>query len=354
MHLFSMLSTKQLTFLRSELETAQNPMYLFDNDADGLCAYLVLYRFCKEGRGVIFKSARKDVDVDFLHKVEELNPDKIFVLDIADINQEFIDRAKRPIFWIDHHPLQERSGVHYFNPLAIDPTSYIPTTQLAYMVTQRKEDLWIATVGALADYAIPDFLDEFIALYPQYLPKRGDIATMLFHERVGELVKFFSFMLKGQTNDVRRSVKILTRINSPDEIFNETSPAGKFLHKRYEKINQMYLSLLESAKKQVSSSPLLVFYYSETQWSFTSNLATELAGLYPKKVVIIARRRGGELKCSIRAQFPIIEMLQRSFIGLNARGGGHPNACGAVVSDEDWNVFLETFKRELKEERATR
>jgi single-stranded DNA-specific DHH superfamily exonuclease len=157
----------------------------------------------------------------------------------------------------------------------------------------------------------------------------------------------FFFLLKGSTNDVQKSIKILTRIKDPYEILNQTSAQGKFLFKRFEKINKMYEELLDEAKKSVSKSRLLLFNYTEKKWSFTTNLANELAIMYPKKVIVIARKKGGKMKCSIRAQVPIVGALTTSIEGLDAYGGGHPNACGSVIDDKDWDEFLKRFKEKV-------
>ena len=118
---------------------------------------------------------------------------------------------------------------------------------------------------------------------------------------------------------------------------------------RFEKINQMYEEILKQAKKGITKSKVLLFSYPSTKWSFTANLANELIANYPKKVVIIARKNSGEMKCSLRAQFKIVDALEKSLVGLNGHGGGHPNACGAVIKEEDWETFLKKFKEEVKQ-----
>ncbi len=341
-----MLTPKQVQLLQEELATAKNPLFFHDGDADGLASFLVLYRIHHEGKSVALTSASK-LDAQFLRKVEELNPDKIFILDIPIVEQEFIDGAKRPIFWIDHHPPLERQNVHYFNPRLTDPTAYVPTTRMAYQVSENPEDLWIATAGCLADWYMPDFIDEFIARYPHLLPQKDDLSTMIFHQPVSQLVKFFFFIQKGPTSEVRKSISILKRITSPDEIFQETTTAGKFLHKRFVRINQMYEVLLAQAMKHVTRSKLLLFPYTETQWSFTANLSNELSARYPFKIVLIARKKSDEMKCSIRGK-NILTLLQKALVGINGSGGGHPDACGAVIKEGDWERFLQNLKEEMK------
>jgi len=342
-----MLTTAQIALLQEELRTAKNPLFLYDSDADGLCSFLLLYRINREGKGIRVTAGSK-IDGHFVRKVEEINPDKIFVLDIHVIDQEFVDAVKVPVFWIDHHQPQEIKNVHYFNPRIKDPDAYVPTSRMAYQVSQDEADMWIATAGCLADWYMPDFIDSFIERYPELLPEKSDLATALYKNPVGKLVKLFFFLQKGPSPDVRKSINILSKIKSPFEIFHQENAPGRFLHKRFEKVDAKYEEVLAQAKKKITKSRLILFTYNSTQWSFTANIANELSALYPKKVIIIAREKSGSMKCSMRAQHPIAGALEKALVGIEGYGGGHPHACGAVIKEEDWLRFLENFKEELK------
>ena len=133
------------------------------------------------------------------------------------------------------------------------------------------------------------------------------------------------------------------------EILNQETAQGKFIYRRYEAINEKYEELIKEARKGVTRSKLLLFYYSENKMSFTADLANELVNhLYPKKVVLIARNKSGEMKCSLRSKTPIRDALARALEGVQGYGGGHENACGAVIKEEDWEQFLKNLKREIK------
>ena len=340
-----MLNEKNVTLLRKELETSKNPLFYYDADGDGLAAFLLLYRIHREGRGIRINTS--NVNIHGMRKVEELDPDKIFILDIPVVHQEFLDKAKRPVFWIDHHQPLQLNKVKYFNPRIKDPDAYVPTSRMAWQISENPADFWIAMAGCLADWHLPDFTDEFIAQYPDLL-KHKDLTKASYKSKIGILMKFFFFIQKGPSHEVHKSIKTLTRIKSPYEILKQETAQGKFLWKRFQHINKRYELLLKDAKKGVTRSKVLLYHYSENQWSFTANLANELMATYPKKVIIIARSKGGEMKCSLRAQFRISDALEKALVGIEGRGGGHPNACGALIKEEDWAVFLQKFKEEIK------
>ena len=342
-----MLTPKQITILQEELQTAKNPLFLHDDDADGLCSFLLLYRIHREGKEFIFKNAPK-LDGKFVTRVLDRNPDKIFILDVPVVEQEFVDGVKKPIFWIDHHPPLDLKKVNYYNPRLQDPEAYVPTSRMAWQVSQKPEDLWIAVAGCLADYYLPEFLDEFIEQFPEWITEKGDLPHIIFNQPIKMLVRFFFFILKGSSAEVWKSTKILTRIKSPDEIFKQETAQGKFLYKRFEKINQMYEELLEKAKQQAHSGKLFIFNSTEDQWSFTANLANELSALYPQKIILIVRKKSGEMKCSLRGRTRVLEPLQRALVGISGYGGGHPLACGAVIKEESWDQFLINLQEEFK------
>ena len=341
-----MLTKKQIELLRTELETAQNPLFYYDDDPDGVCSFILLYKLHREGKGVILKSAPK-LDMGLYRKVEENHPDKIFVLDIPMIEQEFIDKANRPMFWIDHHEPLKLKKIKYYNPRIKRPDAYIPTTRMAYQINNSPENLWVATIGCLADWHMPNFIEEFIKKYPHLLSEKKDLNHAVYQQPIGKLIRIFSFLLKGSTSDVNKSIKILTRIKSPDEILNQTTSAGKYLYNRFEKINKYYKVLIEDVKKKVTKSKLLLYNYSENQNSFTVELANELTNLYPKKVILIARKKGGEMKCSLRSKKNIRDPLNKALEGVEGYGGGHENACGAVINEKSWDLFLKNLKKEI-------
>ncbi len=56
------------------------------------------------------------------------------------------------------------------------------------------------------------------------------------------------------------------------------------------------------------------------------------------------------MKCSIRAGKDTIltGALEKALAGVEGYGGGHEQACGAVVKKEDFEQFISNLKDELK------
>ncbi|HEY9701766.1 MAG TPA: DHH family phosphoesterase, partial [Allocoleopsis sp.] len=179
-----MLTKKEIQELRDLLTSTRKLMVFFDSDADGCCSYLLLYRFakdyCEDIKGVLVSPSELNGDV-FVEMVKNYDPDKILVLDKPMVSQDFIDAVKKPIYWLDHHPLQKRTNIAYYNPLKKPDPKYLngapdsrPTTYWAYQVVKndRPQDLWLAMTGCVSDWFVPEFTKEFSEKYPDLVPKK--------------------------------------------------------------------------------------------------------------------------------------------------------------------------------------
>src|SRR3989344_6948708 len=115
-----MLTKKQLKEIREHLEKAQNPIFFFDNDNDGLTSFLQLRRMIGRGKGIPIKSY-PDLNADYFRKVKELNSDYVFVLDKPIVSDDFLNQVKEynmPLVWIDHHDIEppKQKWINYYNP----------------------------------------------------------------------------------------------------------------------------------------------------------------------------------------------------------------------------------------------
>jgi len=341
-----MISDQDLKVIRKELETAENPMFFFDDDPDGLCSYLLLKRFVKRGKGVVVKCSPK-LDPMYLRKVKEYCPDKVFILDKPLVSEEFLEGVNVPIFWIDHHAPQDVQGVKYFNPRIENDADNRPTSYWCYRIVEQ--DLWLAMCGIIGDWYIPEFTDEFKELYPGLLGDIKDAGDALFNSDFGKLTRVLDFILKGRVSDVNKSISVLEKIENPYEILNKETAKGRYLYKYFEKVNKGYVKLIADAKKSVTKSKVLLYTYPSTKHSFTGTLSNELLHLYPKKLILIGREKEDRMIISLRSsKIEIPPILEKALEGLDGYGGGHTFACGSNVSKEDFPEFLERVEGFIK------
>jgi len=345
-----MLTKKQLGEMREHLERAQNPIFLYDNDVDGLCSYVLLRRFIGRGKGVAVKS-HPNIDTRYAKRVQELGGDYVFVLDRHSLGKEFVSEmsmAQIPIVWIDHHGVDYADYgynlLYLFNPYKNKKKSSEPTTYLCYSATKRKEDLWLVLMGCIADHYMPNasFIEDFANNYPSFWGKNiKEPFQALYSTPVGRLARALSFGLKDSISHVVELQNFLIKCNSLNE-FEHYLDGNSAFSDKYKEIMKKYSSLLNEAKKNVSER--LVFYNYGGQLSISSDLSNELSYLFPEHYICVAYSAGPITNISLRGdnvQSILSELLK---LFNNANGGGHRDAVGARINTED----LEKFKTELE------
>lgn len=345
-----MLTKKQIREIKGHLNKAQNPIFFFDNDTDGLCSFLLLQRYLGRGKGVAIKSFPELIK-DYFRKVHELKADYIFILDKPLVSEEFFQEAEKiniPIVWIDHHITEKPipSFVNYYNPLSNKSKTSEPVTALCYQVTDKKDDLWMALVGCIGDSFVPGFYNEFEKKYPDLSIKSKKALDIYYKSRIGKIAKIFSFGLKDRTTNVVNMIRFLTKVKTPYEVLEENSK-NYTMHHRFKQIESKYQKLLEKAtsigKKQ---DKILSFQYSG-DISISSDLANELCYLFPDKTIVVVYIKDTKANISIRGEnsrkilLKAIEDLEES------SGGGHENAVGAQVRIEDLEKFKENLMKQI-------
>lgn len=344
------LSSRQVMEIKEEIDSCKRPIFFFDDDQDGLCAFLLLYRYKKEGKGVIVKSTPK-IGREFLRRVEEFSPDKIFILDIADVDDDFLDKANVPVVWIDHHGSKDkgRGRLKYFNPRVSKSDDNFPTSYLCYQAVEQ--ELWIASLGCVADWFLPPFLENFRKEFPLMIENNyKTVGDIIYNSNLGKLIRIFSFVLKGEMSQVTKCINILTRIKNPYEILNKESSQGGFIYKRFEKINRDYEILFKDFADVIKKTKdrLVVYEYKDDKSSFTSDMSNEAVYRFPEKIIIVGRKKGDEMRCSIRSGKIILPFLvEKSLIGLDGYGGGHEHACGLSIKIIHFGEFVNRFSKLL-------
>ena len=353
------LTEQEYETIRGELKASERPFFLFHDDPDGLTSFLLLKRFIGKGYGMMVK-AEPNVNDRFLAAVKNAKPDTVFVVDVALMQQSFVDTVKsesfgvKNIVWIDHHQPVKLSGVKYFNPRLNPPHDNPPASYLCWKTVKEKEtsknDFWLAMAGIVSDWHMPEFADKFIKAYPQLLPKPMTAEEALFTTDIGKLGRIFSFMLKGPTSEAMACIRALEKVTDPYEILNRTTSHGKFIYHQFKKINSDYEQLLAAAKKAGDSSKdkkFLIFTYKGKQ-SFSGDLANELLFLYPERILVVGRERQDYYMLSFRARnVPVLPALKKALVGVDGYGGGHENASGGSINKKDFERFIQKFKGEF-------
>ena len=84
-----MITTEEIDKIRNYLEKSENPLFFFDDDQDGLASFLLLWKHIGRGHGVVVKGS-PELTEEYVRKVEEYRPDKVFILDKPMLSQDFV------------------------------------------------------------------------------------------------------------------------------------------------------------------------------------------------------------------------------------------------------------------------
>ena len=344
-----MLTKKQVQEIKKHLERAQNPLFLFDNDLDGLCSFLLLRRYLDRGKGFPIKSA-PDLTKEYLRKVHELNPDYIFILDKPRVSEDFFEEVEKinlPVVWIDHHQSEREKipfFVNYYNPLYNRTKKNEPVTALCYQITNRKEDRWIALIGSIADKFLPDFYPEFRKENKELTIDSKDSSEIYYNSEIGEIARMLSFSLMDRTTNVINTLKFLMRVKSPYDVLEENNSTSS-IHKRAKELYEKYKKLIEKAKKEAEESGKFLFFKYGSDISMSADIANRLIYLFPEKVIAVVRINDSRASCSIRGKNIRGKVVKAIENIEGATGGGHENAVGAQMRSGN----VEEFEKILRE-----
>lgn len=336
-----MIPQEKLLELRESLEKCSNPLFFFDNDVDGLCAFLILRRAIGCGRGIAIKSF-PDLKEQYLRKLDELNPDTIVVLDKAEISEEFVNGAIQrniPIIWIDHHESKTSKKIidqtEYYNSLP----SAEPTTYIAQSVFNRKSDQWLALIGCTGDVYTPPFAEEFEKESPELFNSKISAFDALHSTEIGRLAKMLNFGLMDTITNVVTLMKYLFKAKNAYDLLEENQYTKQF-HKRYSELYEFYKKQISKAEEESKEGNSIIFSYSGST-SMSSQIANGLYYSNRDKLVVVAFKRPEKVNISIRGK-NALNITKKAIEEIEgATGGGHQEATGAMVPIDDWEKFKE-------------
>jgi len=339
-----MIPKKELEQIKEELIECQNPFFFFHDDPDGLCSFLLLYRFKGEGKFHIVKN-RPIIEENFIRFVPE-ECDKVFVLDIAMIEQGFADKIKKPVVWIDHHAPQKLSKVKYFNPRIKKPDEYTAVSAICYKAINQ--DLLIGALGTIGDLSKQTFLSKFFKEYKSLIGNHRDLFDITFKTKFGKLIRIIEFNLAGKTKDIKKSLVIFSKTKNFTDFLEPKTEEQEYVLRKYEEIDKEYQEVLKEGMKFKKDEPY-VYVYKEGNVVFGGELGKEIPYRIPgKKVYIIAREKGGRMLCSLRSKkINLVEFLKKAFHSVDGFGGGHPVAAGCSVRKEDFDKFVELAREAI-------
>jgi single-stranded DNA-specific DHH superfamily exonuclease len=299
-------------------------------------------------------------------KLQEKRPKFIISLDLALTNsvkkiKVLLDSLNAQMLIYDHH-VQSKSLKWPKNCIHINPFNFdlgnIPASYYSYVLykhyVNESNACWVAAVGVVQDYRAKeckDLLKEVKDLYPFLYPfeiidqptaLRSPLMTM------GHLVN--AGYQHSDYEGARIAVEALNetlQMDDPTILLEGKTEKTKLLHRFRTEVDEElkeYLKRFDSEAKFHLDSQV-AFYSVNPKFNIISQIATQLQHSHPdtiiaiiapetQKTLKISLRRGGNVKTDLAA------LAESTTAGLaQASGGGHKDAAGCVIQNEDLSLW---------------
>lgn len=343
-----MITKKEMSELRVHIESAKNPIFYYDNDADGLCSFLLLRRTLGVGKGVAVRSY-PEIDASYLRHAKKEGADYIFVLDKPVLSNAFVNAVNEigvPLIWIDHHKQgvkYDYSGLHIFN--SAESGKGEPVSAIVFETLGGKKDAWIALAGCVSDCFVPDFIDDIKRECPDlFLRGKKSAFDILYGTEFGKIARAMNYGLKDSASNVEKMQNFLISCVSPDEVLVEKNE-NESMRKKYSELSKKQEFLVGEAEKNAMEKLIFFIYSGET--SMSSDIANELAYRNKGKYIVVGFRKGILTNLSLRGK-GVKKIFEKVIVGFEgSTGGGHEDAVGARILSKDIELFREKFLEEI-------
>jgi len=339
-----------VAFLKN-IKPTDGVVIVYNNDADGICACVLVKKWLAHiGLEPYIIAQPMPPEKNLIRRIQTGLPNKIIFLDMAVDQQPMVLKKLKgiaDILLIDHHVISHdmnEYGIIHYNPRFEDPRRYQSTSYITYKIVSRLmelgESMWIAALGAVADYDLTysqDLMKEAQKNWP--LETFNKIAAMIESVRVTKVMS------------CDQIVQLINNSKQPKQVLE----TGDF-RQSYEKIENEIAAALGDAEASSEKIGDLVFYGMKSKYNIKSQVSTLLSEKWPEKFILVYEKSGKYVNASVRNQaknLNVNKILRLACRGIkNCKAGGHEAAGGAQMLEKDWTEFkqrlLEIIERMRK------
>ncbi len=326
------------------------------SDGDGVISAAIISRLLDEKeikkQSTQFILARgKEAKEKIMKKVREKNSNTVIFLDYTPNQETYKELRDKKVLTIDHHPgIEEPENSTYINPQEETPPAASVLCHLLYkkMNGEKNTKPW-ALIGAHSDTRIKQSIPTLDLSGEEkelYFPS-GRLNWGLAEVAGVTVVAYFDkTKAKEVFKHVKKSIEQENPILIQEEKYGETQHLYDILEKaEKQKINKTK----NNPKLQVDEEAKLVILPINTELRIKNIIASHLRLKYPGYTIAVRMENGESYMISFRGGKPdLSKAIPAACKGINASGGGHPQAAGATISKKDYEEFVENLKKELK------
>lgn len=320
----------------AQIKPEEKVVLLHHTDVDGISSGVVTYTGLKRIGVKVGKIMHADPENILKHPAEIKKFKIIISSDVPFDNRDFIEKEKKYLI-IDHHTGEDLNGkdVVLINPRLEKENLYQSTSYVSYKFFSRMTNMrdveWIAVIGAIADYSFKDCSD----VISKYV-KTKDVKR-IWKTKFGKA----AYMLNSAIHKfgIDETFKILISLKNVEELLK---------NKKIEEAHTEFLKQLKVAEKDfwknAENYREMIFSVIKTEGRIGSTLSSQLSTKYPRKLIILARKRDGTYGINARWQNSRIGVDYLMKKACDIEGGGHPAAGGGSVRN------IKRFKEKLLKE----
>jgi nanoRNase/pAp phosphatase (c-di-AMP/oligoRNAs hydrolase) len=329
---------------------------LFNGDADGICA-LILLRLAQPKESTLITGIKRDIKLlkNLTEQVELQQGDEVVVLDVSMAkNTEYLNKVLNSganVFYADHHqmgdkPEHENLDAH-INTASNTCTALIVS---AYLKDQLKKEshAW-AIVAAFGDN---------ITIVAEALCDKAD-----YNEKQKKQLRTLGICMNynGYGADVSdlfyhpaELYNVAVKYDSPFEFIENESEVFHTLSNGYKE--DMTKALQVQPSYDFEKAALLILPNEKWARRVSGVVGNELANQYPNRAHAILTEReeliGGELTYRVSIRAPKNNLVGADVIAAKFGGGGRKGAAGIdMLISSSVGLLLESFNNVLKEVR---
>lgn len=341
-----------------KIKPTDGVVIIFHNDGDGICAASILLKlFEKLGlRHPYIISQPMPTDKNMLKRIQTSVPDKIIFLDLAIDQQQPVLKKVRGIcdvLIIDHHVIfknMNNGNIVHLNPRLKNKNIYQSASYVTYKLCSEIADmadyLWMACVGAIADYDLndsKDIIEDAEKKYPEIF-RCHEKPYDTYFGRIGDMLA----AAKGtKALTCEQMVETIKKCEKYDDVEHQKN-SGKMIE-AYRNMQNEIMHVMDDFEANAERIKSLIMYQIKSKYNLGSVISTKVAEKYPEKIVIIYERSNSKIKISGRSQkgMKVGRLLQKAAKDLQASAGGHDAAAGATLQEKDFEKFKENLIKSL-------
>ncbi len=323
---------------------------VYDYDVDGICSCALMILLLKKLGKDVKKYAvsprpsfEKNPAIELVKHYQD-----IIILDISLENDKISDLKRKNVLNIDHHEsgLKETTGNI---TILKNKNKYTPTSKIVYDLGLKiigkefeKYD-WISAAGTIADYGGPSHKRFINKTLKRYDLKKGEDKAY-FESDLGVIANVTNAIrTAGNPAKTGIAVRALMECGAPQDFLKGENAKVRLLYQLYNRIQEYIDQELERFyDKAKKTGDRVLFYLKNPKYNIRSTMITMISTKTDRTIAIAETRNTGNIHISLRSKkenvLDIIEEIKRE---IHATGGGHKNAAGVTIREED----LDTFKR---------